>query len=136
MTNPPYDPAQEGAQMSFDGRMSYGDYLGLDHILPAQNPLSSAHDEMLFMIQHQTSELWMRLAIHELDAARIQLQTGDMRPAFKMLARLSHTISNTTPAMMSQGGRVLFVVELLSCSIVLASVFTIRLSVTVVVPIV
>ena len=85
----PYDPAEEGAQMSFDGRMSYGDYLGLDRILGAQTPLSTAHDEMLFIIQHQTSELWMRLAIHELNAARVQLQTGDMRPAFKMLSRLS-----------------------------------------------
>lgn len=85
----PYDPAREGAQMSFDGRMSYGDYLGLNAILSAQNPISDAHDEMLFIVQHQTSELWMRLAIHELDAARVQLQTANMRPAFKMLARLS-----------------------------------------------
>ena len=54
---------------AFAGRMSYGDYLGLDRILGAQAPLSDAHDEMLFIIQHQTSELWMRLAIHELDAA-------------------------------------------------------------------
>ena len=98
MTNPPYDPAKEGAQMSFDGRMSYGDYLGLDRILSAQKPLSSAHDEMLFIIQHQTSELWMRLAIHELDAARIQLQTVDMRPAFKMLARLSRIFEQLNSA--------------------------------------
>lgn len=85
----PYDPAQEGAQMSFDGRMSYGDYLDLEHLLNAQNPLSGAHDEMLFIIQHQTSELWMRLVIHELTAARTQLQSKDTRPAFKMLARVS-----------------------------------------------
>ena len=63
----PYDPAAEGAEMAFAGRMSYGDYLQIDAILGAQKPLSSAHDEMLFIIQHQTSELWMRLAIHELD---------------------------------------------------------------------
>jgi len=94
----PYDPAKEGAQMSFDGRMSYGDYLGLDAILSAQNPLSDAHDEMLFIIQHQTSELWMRLAIHELDAARTQLQTGDMRPAFKMLARVSRIFEQLNSA--------------------------------------
>jgi len=98
MTDTPYDPAREGAQMSFDGRMSYGDYLGLDKILTAQHPLSTAHDEMLFIIQHQTSELWMRLAIHELDAARIQLQTGDMRPAFKMLARLSRIFEQLNSA--------------------------------------
>ncbi|MEZ5448976.1 MAG: tryptophan 2,3-dioxygenase family protein [Thiolinea sp.] len=50
-----YDPAQEGAQMQFDGRMSYGDYLQLETLLQAQHPLSQAHDEMLFIIQHQTS---------------------------------------------------------------------------------
>ena len=85
----PYNPETEGAQMSFDGRMSYGDYLHLDKVLSAQHPLSSAHDEMLFIIQHQTSELWMRLVIHELNAARVTLQSSDMRPAFKMLARVS-----------------------------------------------
>ena len=46
------DPAQKGARMSFDGRMSYGDYLGLDRLLTSQHPLSDAHDEMLFIIQH------------------------------------------------------------------------------------
>jgi tryptophan 2,3-dioxygenase len=85
----PYDPKDEGAQMSFDGRMSYGDYLGLDAILGAQKPLSDAHDEMLFIIQHQTSELWMRLAIHELTAARAALEGPDLRPAFKMLSRVT-----------------------------------------------
>ncbi len=60
-----YDPAEDGAQMAFDGRMSYGDYLRIDQILNAQHLLTSAHDEMLFIIQHQTSELWMRLALHE-----------------------------------------------------------------------
>ena len=85
----PYDPAQEGAQMQFDGRMSYGDYLRLDLLLHAQYPLSQAHDEMLFIIQHQTSELWMRLALHELEAARRALQQEALRPAFKMLARVA-----------------------------------------------
>lgn len=98
MTDTPYDPSEEGAQMSFDGRMSYGDYLGLDAILTAQNPLSAAHDEMLFIIQHQTSELWMRLAVHELDAARQQLQSGEMRPAFKMLSRLSRIFEQLNSA--------------------------------------
>jgi tryptophan 2,3-dioxygenase len=98
MTNTPYDPSTEGAQMSFDGRMSYGDYLGLDAILTAQKPLSDAHDEMLFIIQHQTSELWMRLAIHELNAARNQLQTGEMRPAFKMLSRVSRIFEQLNSA--------------------------------------
>lgn len=84
-----YDPAGDGAQMSFDGRMSYGDYLGLDKILGAQAPLSKAHDEMLFIIQHQTSELWMKLAIHELSAARRAIAADDVAPAMKMLARVS-----------------------------------------------
>ncbi|MDO9526048.1 MAG: tryptophan 2,3-dioxygenase [Gemmobacter sp.] len=84
-----YDPARDGAEMSFDGRMSYGDYLQIDRILGAQNCLTSAHDEMLFIIQHQTSELWMRLAIHELDAARNAIASGRAPEAFKMLARIA-----------------------------------------------
>jgi len=84
-----YDPAREGAQMAFDGRMSYTDYLSLDTILSAQHPRSTAHDEMLFIIQHQTSELWMRLALHEIGAARDHLAVGNLRPAFKMLSRVS-----------------------------------------------
>ncbi|WP_197945313.1 tryptophan 2,3-dioxygenase [Oricola thermophila] len=89
MTAMPYDPAEEGAEMSFDGRMSYGDYLGLDRVLTAQAPLSDAHDEMLFIIQHQTSELWMKLALHELGAARSALRDGHHRQAFKMLSRVA-----------------------------------------------
>ena len=68
MTENPYDPSREGAQMSFDGRMSYSDYLHLERVLDAQEPLSGAHDELLFIIQHQTSELWMKRALYELDA--------------------------------------------------------------------
>ncbi len=83
------DPEKLGAQMSFDGRMSYTDYLRLDPLLDAQHPLSDAHDEMLFIIQHQTSELWMRLAIHEMGAARKLMIDGHLRPAFKMLARVT-----------------------------------------------
>ena len=83
------DPSRDGAQMNFDGRMSYGDYLRLDQILGAQKPLTDAHDEMLFVIQHQTSELWMRLAIHELSAARKAVARDDLAPAMKMLARVS-----------------------------------------------
>jgi tryptophan 2,3-dioxygenase len=83
------DPAADGAQMSFDGRMSYGDYLAIDQVLGAQNPLSQAHDELLFIIQHQTSELWMKLALHELDAARAMIAANRAREAFKMLARIA-----------------------------------------------
>ena len=83
------DPAADGAQMSFDGRMSYGDYLAIDQALGAQHPLSQAHDELLFIIQHQTSELWMKLALHELDAARAMIAANRAREAFKMLARIA-----------------------------------------------
>lgn len=89
MTDKPYDPAAEGAQMSFDGRMSYGDYLHLDTLLNAQETWTDTHDEMLFIIQHQTSELWMKLALHEIGAAREKLLAGELRPAFKMLARVA-----------------------------------------------
>lgn len=84
-----YDPAGDGAQMSFKDDMSYGDYLGLDNLLGSQGPLSTAHDEMLFIIQHQTSELWMRLALHELDAARGHIQAARFGEAFKMITRVS-----------------------------------------------
>ncbi|SHH76877.1 tryptophan 2,3-dioxygenase [Marivita hallyeonensis] len=94
----PYDPSGEGAQMAFDGRMSYGDYLGLDALLSAQHPLSTAHDEMLFIIQHQTSELWMRLALHELKAARETLAQDDIRPAFKLLARVTRIFEQLNSA--------------------------------------
>ncbi len=83
------DPARDGAQLSFAGRMSYGDYLALDQIVSAQKPLTAAHDEVLFIIQHQTSELWMKLAIHELSAARNCIAQDDLAPAMKMLARVS-----------------------------------------------
>ena len=84
-----YDPARDGAEMSFDGRMSYGDYLQIDRLLDAQHLLTGAHDEMLFIIQHQTSELWMKLALHELDAARQAIASDRVREAFKMLARIA-----------------------------------------------
>ncbi|AXI47100.1 tryptophan 2,3-dioxygenase [Sulfitobacter sp. SK012] len=84
-----FEKASDGAKMDFAKDMSYGDYLGLDAILSSQHPLSDAHDEMLFIIQHQTSELWMRLAIHELQEARKVMLSGDLQPAFKMLSRVA-----------------------------------------------
>lgn len=69
--------------------MSYGDYLALDRILNAQSPLSDAHDELLFIVIHQASELWMKLCLHELTAARQALVDDDLDPAFKMMARVS-----------------------------------------------
>ncbi|MCO5080778.1 MAG: tryptophan 2,3-dioxygenase [Rhizobiaceae bacterium] len=85
----PYDPASEGAEMSFRGRMSYGDYLHLEKILNAQETLSPAHDELLFIIQHQTSELWMKLAIHEILSAKQAIREDRVQPAFKMLTRVA-----------------------------------------------
>ena len=79
----------EQAQLNFDGRMSYGDYLQLDAILNAQKPLSPDHNEMLFIVQHQTSELWMKLMLHELQAAMRLIATDDLPDAFKKLARVS-----------------------------------------------
>lgn len=102
MTRPdsktPFDPADDGAQMDFDGRMSYGDYLQLDKLLGAQKTRTDTHDEMLFIIQHQTSELWMRLAIHELNAARDSLAEGRSRQAFKMLARVARIFEQLNSA--------------------------------------
>ena len=89
MTDQPYDPATDGARMAFADAMSYGDYLGLDRLLSAQHCRTETHDEMLFIIQHQTSELWMKLALHEIGAARDAIAQGTLRPAFKMLSRVS-----------------------------------------------
>ena len=89
MSTPESIVAQEKPQLNFSERMSYGDYLQIDSILSAQKPLSPAHDEMLFIIQHQTSELWMKLMLHELTAAIACIAKDEMAPAFKMLARVS-----------------------------------------------
>ena len=69
--------------------MTYGDYLHLDELLGAQHPLSPEHNEMLFIVQHQTSELWMKLMLHELRAAVGCVASDQLQPAFKMLARVS-----------------------------------------------
>ncbi|MDQ7973952.1 MAG: tryptophan 2,3-dioxygenase family protein, partial [Rhodocyclaceae bacterium] len=89
---------EEKAQLDFSQSMSYGDYLHLDEILNAQHPLSPAHDEMLFIVQHQTSELWMKLMLHELRAA-IGAIAGDRLPdAFKMLARVTRIMEQLVGA--------------------------------------
>ena len=69
--------------------LSYGDYLGLDKLLDAQHPRSDSHDELLFIIIHQASELWMKLSIHELAGARSRIAADDLGSAFKMIARVS-----------------------------------------------
>ncbi len=89
---------EEAAQLDFDGRMSYGDYLQLDAILQAQKPLSPDHNEMLFIIQHQTSELWMKLMLHELHAAIGHVRDDNLATAFKMLARVSRIMEQLVHA--------------------------------------
>jgi len=81
---------EEGAKLDFSRDMSYGDYLHLDRILSAQHPLSADRNEMLFIVQHQVSELWMKLMLHELRGA-VDCFAGDQcAPALKMLSRVSH----------------------------------------------
>ena len=89
MRTPEQILAAENAKLDFSRSMSYGDYLHLDQILGAQLPLSPDHNEMLFIIQHQTSELWMKLMLHELQAAMACLASDELGSAFKMLARVS-----------------------------------------------
>jgi tryptophan 2,3-dioxygenase len=89
---------EEGAKLDFSRDMSYGDYLHLDAVLSAQHPLSPAHDEMLFIVQHQTSELWMKLMLHELTAAVGCIARDELSSAFKMLARVSRIMEQLVHA--------------------------------------
>jgi tryptophan 2,3-dioxygenase len=93
-----HDTPAEGAQYDFSRDMSYGDYLRLDEVLGAQHPFSPGHDEMLFIIQHQTSELWMKLMLHELRGAISHLASDDLAPAFKMLSRVSRIMEQLVHA--------------------------------------
>jgi tryptophan 2,3-dioxygenase len=88
----------EKAQLDFSQAMTYGDYLHLDEILSAQKPLSPDHNEMLFIIQHQTSELWMKLMLHELRAAIANVAGDELGTAFKMLARVSRIMEQLVHA--------------------------------------
>lgn len=98
MSRPEDIVRDEGAQLDFSQSMSYGDYLRLDTLLAAQQPLSPAHDEMLFIVQHQTSELWMKLMLHELRAAIRQVAADELPAAFKMLARVSRIMEQLVHA--------------------------------------
>lgn len=79
----------DGAHSDFAQSMNYGDYLSLDSLLSSQKPVSGEHDEQLFIIIHQATELWMKLILHELHAAVACIQSDDLAPAFKMLARVA-----------------------------------------------
>lgn len=88
-----YRPLEKSIHTDLKDRLSYDKYLHLDQILSAQNMLSEEHDEMLFVIIHQASELWMKLAGHELSAAVTYLQADDHRNAFKVIARVKLILS-------------------------------------------
>jgi len=85
-------PLEDGIVRDFKVNLSYGRYLHLDEILHAQHPVSvpEHHDELLFILQHQTSELWLKLVLHELRAVLRRLAKDDLRPALKGLARVKH----------------------------------------------
>jgi tryptophan 2,3-dioxygenase len=81
--------ADEKVHWDFRGSMSYTDYLKLKPLLLCQTPLTTEHDELLFIIIHQSSELWIKLCLHEVEAAMAQIRKNELGPAFKMLARVS-----------------------------------------------
>ncbi|MDH3806899.1 MAG: tryptophan 2,3-dioxygenase family protein, partial [Gammaproteobacteria bacterium] len=81
------DVAEEG--IHWDQDLSYSGYLSLDKLLDCQNVRTDSHDEMMFMIIHQASELWMKLCIHEISAAMHEVENDNLGAAFKMLARVS-----------------------------------------------
>ncbi|WP_276511848.1 MULTISPECIES: tryptophan 2,3-dioxygenase [Bacillales] len=85
------DPTESSIHTDFKNNMTYGEYLSLDQILSGQNRLSDHHDEMLFIIIHQVSELWMKLILHELKGAIEAIENNELSSAFKMLARVSKT---------------------------------------------
>ncbi|WP_175615324.1 tryptophan 2,3-dioxygenase [Piscibacillus halophilus] len=89
---------EKGIHTDFKERMTYGDYLDLDKILNAQNRLSGHHDEMLFIVIHQVSELWLKLTLHEIHAATEAIQSENYDGAFKMLARVSKIQSQVIQA--------------------------------------
>ena len=90
--------AAEAAKLDFSRDMSYGDYLHLDEVLGAQHLRSGAHDEMLFIVQHQVNELWMKLLLHELKAAIAAIASNQLQRAFKMLARVSRIMEQMVHA--------------------------------------
>ncbi len=94
----PSAPTRDDAKTDFGDAMSYGDYLHLDQVLSAQHPRSPDHNEMLFIVQHQTSELWMKLMLHELHAAMQAVARDDLGQAFKMLARVSRIMEQLVHA--------------------------------------
>jgi len=87
---------EENIHTDFKNEMSYGDYLKLDQLLSAQTPLSGQHDEMLFIIIHQSSELWLKLASHEINRALECIRDNNFGPAFKVISRVKHIFIQLT----------------------------------------
>ena len=85
-----YRPLEEGVTTDLEGRQTYAGYLQLDTLLSAQQPLSNHHDELLFIVAHQVTELWLKLVAHELRSAIGLLAHDDLKPALKRLARIKH----------------------------------------------
>src|SRR5258706_14345691 len=83
------DLTDEEVHWDLSEHLSYSQYLNLDKLLSAQHPLSYHHDEMLFIVIHQVSELWMKLCLHELNSTIDCVRRDDLGPTFKMLARVS-----------------------------------------------
>ena len=92
----PVDLSDEQVHWDLGESQNYGQYLHLDQILSAQKPNSYEHDEMLFIIIHQASELWMKLCLHELTAALDHIRRDDLGPSFKMLSRVSRIQAQLT----------------------------------------
>ena len=88
MSKDPHEIDLSGEQVHWDQKMSYTDYLGLDRLLDCQHPLSGQHDETLFIVIHQASELWIKLCLHEIAGAIRQIRKDELGPAFKMMSRV------------------------------------------------
>lgn len=88
------DISDEGVHWDLRGAMSYGDYLSLHTLLDCQRPLTDRHDEVLFIVMHQASELWIKLCLHEVNGAIRQIRSGELGPAFKMIARIARVQAN------------------------------------------
>ncbi|WP_394131924.1 tryptophan 2,3-dioxygenase [Shewanella maritima] len=94
--NANFRPLEDSIHTNFNDDMSYGDYLKLEKVLSAQQPLSSEHDEMLFIVIHQASELWLKLAGHELSCAVENIKSGDFGHAFKVISRVKQILNQLT----------------------------------------
>jgi tryptophan 2,3-dioxygenase len=89
-------PLEEEVRTDFSKAMDYAGYLDLDRLLSAQHPISDHHDELLFIIQHQATELWLKLVLHELAGVRSNLDADDVSRARKGLARVKHIFRTLT----------------------------------------